>query len=641
MLSSSFLKSNRINLFARESRLRNWIRVHPMTDNKKTNKSYKPDKKSSSSSEKKNYKPVNNKFTKDRNTSGGSFKKSAGKPSFFGTKSANDDSESPRRSYRKDSPSNDGERKPFSRGPRREGGEGNGERKPFNRSFPRRDGEGSGERKPFNRGPRREGGEGNGERKPFNRSFPRRDSEGSGERKPFSRGPRREGGEGNGERKPFNRSFPRRDGEGSGERKPFNRGPRREGGEGNGERKPFNRSFPRRDGEGSGERRPFDRGSRREGGEGNGERKPFNRGPRREDREEGNERKPFNRSFPRRDGESSAERKPFPRREREPFRERPVASFDGEELPEAPPEKREVRRYTIDPEEMKQKTFPKTNKKIKVRKDKEEGILQSKDDEKAALLARLKEDSITGSERNFTDGTDQTVFRINRFLAKSGLGARRDVEDYIRSGQIRVNGEEETSLSRKIDITKDTVEFNGEKVELVSDNTILALNKPEGYLCSHHDVHHDKTVFNLLPLKYKKFNMAGRLDLTSRGLMIFSANGDVLNQISHPSYDVKKRYLVQVDKPIQESDFVELFLRGVEDDGEFLRAKEVSIVDSETSTISIMLQEGKKRQIHRMFQAIGYKVVDLQRVQIGKLLLDDLDLPEGKFKEVKLEDIFG
>jgi len=605
MLSSSFLKSNRINLFARESRLRNWIRVHPMTDNKKTNKSYKPDKKSSSSSEKKNYKPVNNKFTKDRNTSGGSFKKSAGKPSFFGTKSANDDSESPRRSYRKDSPSNDGERKPFSRGPRREGGEGNGERKPFNRSFPRREGEGS------------------------------------GERKPFSRGPRREGGEGNGERKPFNRSFPRRDGEGSGERKPFNRGPRREGGEGNGERKPFNRSFPRRDGEGSGERRPFDRGSRREGGEGNGERKPFNRGPRREDREEGNERKPFNRSFPRRDGESSAERKPFPRREREPFRERPVASFDGEELPEAPPEKREVRRYTIDPEEMKQKTFPKTNKKIKVRKDKEEGILQSKDDEKAALLARLKEDSITGSERNFTDGTDQTVFRINRFLAKSGLGARRDVEDYIRSGQIRVNGEEETSLSRKIDITKDTVEFNGEKVELVSDNTILALNKPEGYLCSHHDVHHDKTVFNLLPLKYKKFNMAGRLDLTSRGLMIFSANGDVLNQISHPSYDVKKRYLVQVDKPIQESDFVELFLRGVEDDGEFLRAKEVSIVDSETSTISIMLQEGKKRQIHRMFQAIGYKVVDLQRVQIGKLLLDDLDLPEGKFKEVKLEDIFG
>jgi 23S rRNA pseudouridine2605 synthase len=584
--------------------LRNWTRVHPMKDYKKTNKSAKSDKKSSPSSEKKNYKPVNNKFTKDRNSkSSGNFKKSDGKPSFFGARREQDSSDSPRRSFKKES-ANGGERKPFNRGPRREGGEGNGERKPFNRSFPRRDGEGSGERKPFNRGPRREGGEGNGERKPFNRSFPRRDGEGSGERKPFNRGPRREGGEGNGERKPFNRSFPRRDGEGSGERKPFNRGPRREGGEGNGERKPFNRSFPRRDGEGSGERKPFNRGPRREGGEGNGERKPFNRsfprrdgegsgerkpfnrGPRRDSGEGNGERKPFNRSFPRRDGESSAERKPFPRREREPFRERPVASFDGEELPEAAPEKREVRRYKIDPEEMKQKSFPKTNKKIKVRKDKEEGILQSKDDEKAALLARLKEDSILGSERNFTDGTEQTVFRINRFL-------------------------------------------------------ILALNKPEGYLCSHHDVHHDKTVFNLLPLKYKKFNMAGRLDLTSRGLMIFSANGDVLNQISHPSYDVKKRYLVQVDKPIEESDFVEIFLKGIEDEGEYLRAKEVRIVDKETRTISIMLQEGKKRQIHRMFQAIGYKVIDLQRVQIGKLLLEDLDLPEGKFKEVKLEDIFG
>ena len=372
-----------------------------------------------------------------------------------------------------------------------------------------------------------------------------------------------------------------------------------------------------------------------------GERKPFNRGPRRDSGEGNGERKPFNRSFPRRDGESSTERKPFPRREREPFRERPVASFEGEELLEAPPEKREVRRYKINPEELKPKSFPKTNKKIKVRKDKEEGILLSKEEEKTALLARLKEDTFLGSARNFTDGAEQTVFRINRFLAKCGLGARRDVEDYIRSGQIRVNGEEETSLSRKIDITKDTVEFNGEKVELVSDNTILALNKPEGYLCSHHDVHHEKTVFNLLPLKYKKFNMAGRLDLTSRGLMIFSANGDVLNQISHPSYDVKKRYLVQVDKPIEEADFVDIFLKGIEDDGEYLRAKDVKIVDKETRTISIILQEGKKRQIHRMFQAIGYKVIDLQRVQIGKLLLDDLDLPEGKFKEVKLEDIFG
>ena len=623
-----------------------------MTDNPKKNNSKKPDKKSSSSSDKSKYKPVNKKFTNDRNSvsgssggsrergsgrggsdkrEGGNFRKPAGKPNFLGRDKDRDNSDSPRRSYKPEF-KKDGERKPFNRdrAPRREGGEDRGERKPFNRSFPRRDGEGSGERKPFNRDrvPRREGGEDRGERKPFNRSFPRRDGEGSGERKPFNRdrAPRREGGEDRGERKPFNRIFPRRDGEGSGERKPFNRdrAPRREGGEDRGERKPFNRSFPRRDGEGSGERKPFnrDRAPRREGGEDRGERKPFNR------------------SFPRRDGESSAERKPFPRRDRDEFRERPVPSFEGEELPEAPPEKREVRRYTIDPEEMKKKSFPKTNKKIKVRKDKEEGILRSKDDEKADLLARLKEDSVLGSERNYSDGTDQTVFRINRFLAKCGLGARRDVEDYIRSGQIMVNGEVETSLSKKIDTTKDIVEFNGEKVELVSDNTILALNKPEGYLCSHHDVHHDKTVFNLLPLKYKKFNMAGRLDLTSRGLMIFSANGEVLNQISHPSYDVKKRYLVQVDQPIQESDFVEIFLKGIEDDGEFLRAKEVRIVDSNTRTISIMLQEGKKRQIHRMFQAIGYKVVDLQRVQIGKLLLDDLDLPEGKFKEVKLEDIF-
>ncbi len=314
---------------------------------------------------------------------------------------------------------------------------------------------------------------------------------------------------------------------------------------------------------------------------------------------------------------------------------------EEEEAPELPPEKREVRRSKLDPSEWKQKSLPKTSKKLKVKKEKTETILEQTEEEKLELLSELREESFGGDARNFSDGEPEKIFRINRFLAKSGLGARRDVEALIKDGKIKVNGEVETSLSRKIDTEKDIVEYENEKVELISDKTILAFNKPEGYLCSHHDVHHEKTVFNLLPLKYRKFNMAGRLDLTSRGLMIFSADGETLNQISHPSYAIKKRYIVKLDKVIQESEFVAAFLKGVEDEGELLRAKEVSVIDSENAMISISLQEGKKRQIHRMFKAIGYKVLDLQRVQIGKLLLEDLNLPEGKFIEITREDIFG
>ena len=152
-----------------------------MTDNPKKNNSKKPDKKSSSSSDKSKYKPVNKKFTNDRNSvsgssggsgergsgrggsdkrEGGNLRKPAGKPNFLGRDKDRDNSDSPRRSYKPEF-KKDGERKPFNRdrAPRREGGEDRGERKPFNRSFPRRDGEGSGERKPFNRDrvPRREG----------------------------------------------------------------------------------------------------------------------------------------------------------------------------------------------------------------------------------------------------------------------------------------------------------------------------------------------------------------------------------------------------------------------------------------------------------------------------------------------------
>jgi 23S rRNA pseudouridine2605 synthase len=267
--------------------------------------------------------------------------------------------------------------------------------------------------------------------------------------------------------------------------------------------------------------------------------------------------------------------------------------------------------------------------------------------EKKTMFQDLEEKKSPFLDKNNLAAMDESdedldkPIRINRFLAKCGLGARRNVEEFIQKGRVSINGVVIESFSVKVKPLEDKVTFDGEEIQLLPDSMIIAFNKPYGYLCSHHDVHHEKTVFNLLPAKYRKFNMAGRLDLTSRGLMILSPNGELLNNITHPSSGLEKEYMVKIDNVPSENEIVKKFLQGIDDDGEFLRAKEVEMIDSGEGIVRIVLKEGKKRQIHRMFTAVGSKVLDLQRVRIGRLNLSSLDLEEGSFKEIKEENIFG
>ncbi|MCB1177332.1 MAG: rRNA pseudouridine synthase [Leptospiraceae bacterium] len=228
--------------------------------------------------------------------------------------------------------------------------------------------------------------------------------------------------------------------------------------------------------------------------------------------------------------------------------------------------------------------------------------------------------------------------RINRFLSKSGLGARRTVEKLILDGKIKINGEVITSLSKKV-FPGDKVTLNEDEIAPVKGKVILAFNKPKGYLCSHKDVHHDKTVFNLLPSQFSRLNMAGRLDLSSRGLMIFSSDGDLIQRLSHPTGGIEKIYKVQLSFCPEESELVSIFLKGVEEGGEFLRAKNIEVIDRNEKLVRITLKEGKKRQIHRMFQTLGIKVLDLQRIIMGKLNLDELSIKEGEFKQIEETDI--
>ncbi|XDD51989.1 pseudouridine synthase [Leptospira sp. WS92.C1] len=230
------------------------------------------------------------------------------------------------------------------------------------------------------------------------------------------------------------------------------------------------------------------------------------------------------------------------------------------------------------------------------------------------------------------DFASKEGIRINRYLADCGLGSRRKTEELILNGQITVNGILVKDLGIRVRPDTDVVSFQGKVVRPnVEPKVLLILNKPAGYLCSHQDKFHEKTIFSLLPETYKNFKIAGRLDLNSRGLLLLTNDGDLAQKIAHPSYGSEKEYLVWLrfdpgEKAIQTS-----FQKGILDAGEILRAKMVKLVPGKDCVYRIILGEGKKRQIRRMFHASGTSVLDLQRIRVGLIELEKLNLEEGKF----------
>lgn len=222
--------------------------------------------------------------------------------------------------------------------------------------------------------------------------------------------------------------------------------------------------------------------------------------------------------------------------------------------------------------------------------------------------------------------------RLNRFLADCGLGSRRKTEELIQKGHIEINGKRVTNLGTRIDPEIDVVSYLGDVVKpIVESKKILIFNKPIGYLCSHVDRFHEKTIFSLLPSDYKNFKIAGRLDLNSRGLLILTNDGALAQKITHPSNGSEKEYLVTLKHDPGEKLIQAAFQKGILDAGEILHAKMVKLVPGKKCVYRVILEEGKKRQIRRMFRWFGVSVVDLQRIRIGPLKLEKFNLEEGQY----------
>ena len=226
--------------------------------------------------------------------------------------------------------------------------------------------------------------------------------------------------------------------------------------------------------------------------------------------------------------------------------------------------------------------------------------------------------------------------RLQKFLSSAGVASRRHAEDLILQGAVTVNGQP-AQIGDKVVPARDRVECNGKLVRAEERIYYLALNKPKGYICSRSDPQGRKSVYGLLPEELRsKVWSVGRLDFFTEGLLLFTNDGELTQALAHPRYEHEKEYEVVVNRlPGPDNTQLDRLRAGVDiGDGARTSPAELHMRDGK---IYITIHEGRNRQIHRMFEAVGLKVTSLKRIRVNKLALGEL--PAGKYRFVQRADI--
>lgn len=215
--------------------------------------------------------------------------------------------------------------------------------------------------------------------------------------------------------------------------------------------------------------------------------------------------------------------------------------------------------------------------------------------------------------------------RLQKYMAKSGVASRRKSEEIILSGRVKVNGKLVKELGSKIDPDKDRVMVDDRPIELESNKVYIILNKPFGYTTTLKDRYSDKKVIDLIDGIDERIYPVGRLDEDTEGLLLLTNDGDLTYKLTHPSYEVKKKYIAHV-KGIPNDKELDRFEKGIELDGSLTAPAKVNIlkVRNKNAVLEIEIHEGRNRQVRRMCEYINHPVIDLERVSLDGLSLDGL-----------------
>jgi 23S rRNA pseudouridine2605 synthase len=222
--------------------------------------------------------------------------------------------------------------------------------------------------------------------------------------------------------------------------------------------------------------------------------------------------------------------------------------------------------------------------------------------------------------------------RLNRFLALSGVSSRRGAEEFIRNGRITINGELSTNLATQVS-PSDQVRVDG-KIVRSQQFVYLLLNKPVDFLTTRSDERSRKTIYDLLPGDLPNLAHVGRLDKESEGLLLLTNDGDLAFRITHPKFKLEKEYLVTLDREYEPEDSPKTKKGIYLSDG---RARFDGITKVGPRQVRVLLTQGLKRQVRRVFAALDYKVRRLQRVRIGPLT--DRGLRSGEVRLLTPQEI--
>ena len=227
--------------------------------------------------------------------------------------------------------------------------------------------------------------------------------------------------------------------------------------------------------------------------------------------------------------------------------------------------------------------------------------------------------------------------RLNVYIAKSGVASRRGADELIKAGKVRVDGV--VIFEPFFQVRSDSRITLGDANVFLKEYVYLILHKPKGVTTTKKDRYAQKTIIDCLPSKYHNVFPVGRLDRDSTGLLILTNDGDFCHQLTHPKFEVEKEYLLTVSTKISKID-CQRALKGVRHQGELLAVKKISVLEvlNNKSKIRVVVSEGKKRHLRRLFKVLGCSVKDLKRIRVVQLKLGSM--AAGEYRILSKDAIY-
>ncbi|ACE05846.1 hypothetical protein Aasi_0430 [Candidatus Amoebophilus asiaticus 5a2] len=219
--------------------------------------------------------------------------------------------------------------------------------------------------------------------------------------------------------------------------------------------------------------------------------------------------------------------------------------------------------------------------------------------------------------------------RLNKWISNAGICSRREADELIQAGRITVNGEKITTLGYQVKNT-DIVKFR-DKVLKPNKHVYILLNKPRNCITTAFDPERRRTVLDFVKgACQERVYPVGRLDRNTTGLLVLTNDGDLAQKLAHPSYQIKKIYQVELASPIQPKDLAAIKAGICLKDG-IVQVDSISIVQGDESKLGIEIHSGKNRIIRRLFEHLGYQIINLDRVMYANLTKKELPRSKWRF----------